>query len=136
MPILSLCCTLFQRGYYRCEGLDRDRCTFCPNGIFNGSLFVAGTGGRTCGEMPTVATAYKSGTVDCNYIQSMQKVCCPADIGGSCRFCHNKTVDKDEVVLALQTTCGQIANYAMSLDSNSSECQEILGTIEDVCCLS
>ena len=136
------------RGVYRCEGYDKDICIWCPNGLSVESDFVIPESeGTTCGEIYfAYVTTLKNGTAECDRVQLAQQVCCPEKIsaldavatssnaGGPCPFCLNKTVNEDLALPEYATTCGEVSEYAMTLEVNSESCQEIQPA-EEICCL-
>ena len=136
------------RGLYRCEGYDKDICSFCPNGLSVESDFVIpDSGGAKCGGISfAYLSALKNGTAECDGVQLAQQVCCPekdsaldsvatsSNAGGPCPFCLNKTLNEDLALPEYATTCGEVSEYAMTLEVNSESCQEIQPA-EEICCL-
>lgn len=112
-------------------------CVYCPNGIVDPNLEVAG---NTCQTYVDYASSLEDTSADCIQLQQgAYTLCCPAQVESPCEFCAATggiTVDAEmEIPNADGTTCGLAATYAESIDATNEQC-ETVQMAEATCCPS
>eukprot|EP00980_Cylindrotheca_fusiformis_P020965 scaffold7978_cov124-Cylindrotheca_fusiformis.AAC.2 len=119
-------CSDLQQAHFWCCPADAG-CEFCPTGIENEDVIVAGVN-TTCSDY--AISKYFAPSDMCDNYTAAEGLCCPKGTGETCVLCENMTnpegVFNDE-------TCQNLGLYADALSADTDTCP-ILGLGRSVCC--
>ena len=116
-----------------CPPPAEDPCQFCPDGL---SVDESTSVGQvTCGRAVADAATTEADDNICGRIQSLEATCCPSPASDPCPVCPDGlTVDTSTVINQAQgSTCGGLLSDALLVESDSDDCESMLG-VESLCC--